>query len=88
MLAPCHEGACPARDRHILHMRFVQGPTQKEIGDAIGVTQMQASRLLKRILDQLRSSWARTPYLPEPAKRPNHKRHIETAHDPSPARAP
>jgi len=43
------------RDRKILHMRFVEDRTQQEIGDALGVTQMQASRLLKRILDQLRS---------------------------------
>jgi RNA polymerase sigma-B factor len=42
------------RDRRILHMRFVEDRTQQEIGDALGVTQMQASRLLKRILDQLR----------------------------------
>ena len=42
------------RDRKILYMRFVEDRTQQEIGDALGVTQMQASRLLKRILDQLR----------------------------------
>ena len=43
------------RDRKILHMRFVEDRTQQEIGNELGVTQMQASRLLKRILDQLRS---------------------------------
>jgi len=43
------------RDRRILHMRFVEDRTQQEIGNELGVTQMQASRLLKRILDQLRS---------------------------------
>lgn len=43
------------RDRKILYMRFVEDRTQQEIGNELGVTQMQASRLLKRILDQLRS---------------------------------
>ena len=36
-------------------MRFVEDRTQQEIGNELGVTQMQASRLLKRILDQLRT---------------------------------
>jgi len=44
-----------ARDRKIPHIRFLAGRTQQEIGDQLGVTQMQASRLLKRILDQLRA---------------------------------
>jgi RNA polymerase sigma-B factor len=35
-------------------MRFVEDRTQQEIGDELGVTQMQASRLLKRILETLR----------------------------------
>jgi RNA polymerase sigma-B factor len=43
------------RDRRILHLRFVEDKTQQEIGDELGVTQMQASRLLKRILEGLRS---------------------------------
>jgi len=43
------------RDRRILHLRFVEDRTQQEIGDALGVTQMQASRLLKRILETLRN---------------------------------
>ena len=42
------------RDRKILYLRFVEDRTQQEIGNELGVTQMQASRLLKRILDQLR----------------------------------
>lgn len=42
------------RDRRILYLRFVEDRTQQEIGTALGVTQMQASRLLRRILDQLR----------------------------------
>ncbi len=42
------------RDRRILSMRFYEGLTQREIAARIGVTQMQVSRLLSRILGQLR----------------------------------
>ena len=42
------------RDRQILNMRFYEGLTQREIASRIGVTQMQVSRLLTRILAQLR----------------------------------
>ncbi|NUR08723.1 MAG: sigma-70 family RNA polymerase sigma factor [Nocardioidaceae bacterium] len=42
------------RDRRILMLRFFKGWTQQEIADDIGVTQMQVSRLLSRILRQLR----------------------------------
>lgn len=44
------------RDRAILNMRFYEGLTQREIAARIGVTQMQVSRLLTRILSQLRTS--------------------------------
>lgn len=44
------------RDRLIIERRFVEGWTQQEIGDEIGVTQMQVSRLLSRILGELRES--------------------------------
>jgi RNA polymerase sigma-B factor len=43
------------RDRRILAMRFCEGLTQREIAQRIGVTQMQVSRLLTRILGQLRT---------------------------------
>ncbi len=36
-------------------MRFYEGLTQREIAGRIGVTQMQVSRLLTRILGQMRS---------------------------------
>ena len=42
------------RERRILELRFFGGCTQAEIGADIGVTQMQVSRLLNRILDRLR----------------------------------
>ncbi len=43
------------RDRRVLQLRFFDGLTQREIAEDIGVTQMQVSRLLARILTQLRS---------------------------------
>ncbi len=42
------------RDRRILHLRFAEDCTQQQIGDELGVTQMQVSRLLNRILGQMR----------------------------------
>jgi RNA polymerase sigma-B factor len=42
------------RDRRILLLRFFRGWTQQEIAEDIGVTQMQVSRLLTRILSDLR----------------------------------
>lgn len=43
------------RDRRILELRFFQGWTQEQIAQDIGVTQMQVSRLLSRILKDLRA---------------------------------
>ncbi|CAM5672693.1 RNA polymerase sigma factor [Streptomyces avidinii] len=48
------------RDRHILSMRFVQELTQADIGTALGVSQMQVSRLLTRILGRLRAGMLAT----------------------------
>jgi RNA polymerase sigma-B factor len=45
----------PERDRRILQLRFFEDLTQAEIGEDLGVTQMQVSRLLSRILDELRA---------------------------------
>jgi RNA polymerase sigma-B factor len=42
------------RARLILRMRFENEATQAEIGQALGVSQMHVSRLLARLLDQLR----------------------------------
>jgi RNA polymerase sigma-B factor len=50
-----------ARDRRILRLRFFEDRTQREIGDDIGVTQMQVSRILARILADLRSALAEQP---------------------------
>ncbi|GGW96609.1 RNA polymerase sigma factor SigF [Streptomyces chryseus] len=43
------------RDRRIVEMRFGQEMTQAQIGAELGVSQMQVSRLLTRVLKQLRS---------------------------------
>ncbi len=43
------------RDRRILELRFFRGWTQEQIASDIGVTQMQVSRLLSRILQELRN---------------------------------
>ena len=47
-------GRLTARERLIVELRFVEGLTQAEIGTRIGVTQMQVSRLLTKILKRLR----------------------------------
>jgi RNA polymerase sigma-B factor len=44
----------PDRDRRILTLRFFRGWTQSQIAADLGVTQMQVSRLLSRILTNLR----------------------------------
>jgi RNA polymerase sigma-B factor len=55
MLAPAMDGLCE-RDRRILYLRFFAQKTQSEIATEIGVTQMQVSRLLSRILADLRGA--------------------------------
>ncbi|HET9172917.1 MAG TPA: SigB/SigF/SigG family RNA polymerase sigma factor [Actinospica sp.] len=46
------------RDRRILLMRFFEGMTQSEIGEKLGVSQMQVSRLIAKILAGLRDGFA------------------------------
>jgi RNA polymerase sigma-B factor len=48
-------GRLTARDRQIVHLRFFEERTQDEIGRLIGLTQMQVSRLLRRIIADLRA---------------------------------
>ncbi|MET7607915.1 RNA polymerase sigma factor SigF [Streptomyces avermitilis] len=43
------------RDRQIIHMRFVEEATQADIGARLGCSQMHVSRLIKRIIEQLRT---------------------------------
>jgi RNA polymerase sigma-B factor len=42
------------RERIMLEMRFFKGSTQSEIGEVLGITQMQVSRLLSALLARLR----------------------------------
>ncbi|MGZ4495583.1 MAG: SigB/SigF/SigG family RNA polymerase sigma factor [Nocardioides sp.] len=53
MLAPAVRSLSD-RDRRILYLRFFKQWTQEQIASDIGVTQMQVSRLLARILRDLR----------------------------------
>ena len=53
LLEPALAGLAP-RDRLVLRLRYADGLTQREVGERIGVTQMQVSRILTRVLGQLR----------------------------------
>ncbi len=53
MLGPILAGL-PERERRILLLRFVDGKTQTEIAEVVGISQMQVSRLVARSLAQLR----------------------------------
>jgi RNA polymerase sigma-B factor len=48
-------GDLPERDRRILSLRFFHDCSQREIAAHIGVTQMQVSRLLTKVLARLRA---------------------------------
>ena len=52
VLAPVVKNLKP-RDQRIVYLRFFEQKSQQEIADEIGVTQMQVSRLLARILRDL-----------------------------------
>ncbi len=41
------------REQHVLKLRFFEGRTQSEIAEAVGVSQMQISRILRRTIEQL-----------------------------------
>ncbi len=43
-------------ERHALGLRIVDGLKQEEIGQRLGCSQMQASRLLRAAADKLRTS--------------------------------
>jgi RNA polymerase sigma-B factor len=55
MLAPALAELSP-RERLIIQLRYEEDLTQAEIGERIGVTQMQVSRLLKTVLAKLREA--------------------------------
>ena len=45
----------PARERHIIDLRFFDGKTQTEVADEIGISQAQVSRLEKSALKSMRN---------------------------------
>ncbi|WP_159085763.1 sigma-70 family RNA polymerase sigma factor [Aeromicrobium chenweiae] len=45
-------------ERELIRLRFVEDKTQQEIADLVGVSQMQVSRRLAKLLDQLRAKAA------------------------------
>lgn len=49
-----------ARDRRALMLRYYRGCTQSEIGEGLGLTQAQVSRLLSRVLADLRAALSGT----------------------------
>ena len=53
MLGPLVAG-CSERERRMLEMRFLQHMTQEEIGEILGLSQMQVSRLLSSLMARLR----------------------------------
>ena len=46
----------PEREREVLRLRFEQDMTQAEIGERIGVSQMQVSRLIRQSISRLRAA--------------------------------
>jgi RNA polymerase sigma-B factor len=54
------------REREILHLRFYEGLTQREIADRVGVSQMHVSRLIRRSIEALRERLA-VPVRVQPA---------------------
>ena len=48
--------AVGARAREVLRMRFEDDMTQAEIGAAIGVSQMQISRIIRHVLQRMREA--------------------------------
>ena len=52
------------RDRMIVALRFYEDLSQREIAEHIGLSQMQVSRLLRRILEELRATLAETSPVP------------------------
>jgi RNA polymerase sigma-B factor len=60
MLRPLLAGL-ERRDRTVQRLRFVEGLTLREVGERIGVSQMQVSRILSRIFTTLRDGIGDVP---------------------------
>ncbi len=80
------------RERTVLRLRFRDDLTQAEIGERIGVSQMQVSRLIRQALARLRAgvdadppsdSHSTAPALPRLGSRPRACSRAENASNPS-----
>ena len=60
MLDPLMRGLT-ARDRRIVRLRYFQEQTQQEIAESVGLTQAQVSRVLTRILTDLKAGLVERP---------------------------
>ena len=58
-----------ARDRLVLHLRYAEDLTQEQIGQRVGITQMQVSRVLRQCVVKLRRV---AEHGPDPATRTAH----------------
>jgi RNA polymerase sigma-B factor len=58
-------GSLAPRDREVLRLRFEQDLTQAQIGELLGVSQMQISRIIRQALAQLRHVAAQQEMLAE-----------------------
>jgi RNA polymerase sigma-B factor len=57
-----------AHERRVLNLRFDEDLTQRQIGDALGVSQMSISRLLKTALPRLTELAERQATVPRPVR--------------------
>ncbi len=64
MLDQTLEAQASSRERLLLRLRFEQDLTQQEIGNRLGISQMQVSRLLSCVLARLRAGLAETMQYP------------------------
>ncbi len=65
-----HWGELPSREQQILVMRFREDMTQAQIGQQLGISQVQVSRLLARALGYLRLRLLGTRSTGPPPARP------------------
>ena len=52
-------GELEGKDRTLIYMRYFQELTQSQIADRLGISQVQVSRMEKRILNRLHERWGR-----------------------------
>ena len=65
-----------ARERVVLRLRYVEELSQADIGQHIGVSQMQVSRLLRQALAKLEESVLLNPAASGPPTRPPHAKAV------------